>query len=60
MLDCVPVSTVSQLVEELIVQTQKEKPSLNLTEEQVSILKRSMTEKLIRCDRERLDLLDGR
>jgi hypothetical protein len=58
--DCVRVSTVSGLVEELIVQTQKEKPSLNLTEDQITILKCSMTEKFLRLDADHIAGLSRR
>jgi len=58
--DCVHVDTVSGLMEELIVQTQKEKPSLNLSEDQITILKHSMTEKLLRFGTDKVELLSGR
>lgn len=58
--DCVHVSTISQLMEELIIQTQKEKPSLNLTENQIKILQESMTEKLLRFGPDRVEGLQLR
>lgn len=58
--DCVRVDTVSGLMEELIVQTQQEKPALSLTEDQISILRQSMTEKFLRLDAEHIAGLSRR
>ncbi len=56
----ISVDTVTGLMEELIVQTSQEKPSLGLTSDHIKILTTSMAEKFSRLDSEHVASLSKR